>query len=159
MNSPVFARHESSRFSTSLVSTSLLSTSPAAGTSMLRIALGVMWLTHALVLKVMTFGMANLASWMGSQGFPPSLAYPLVIAEVVGGTLILLGIHGRWASLLLQPVLLGALVIHAGNGWVFSNPNGGWEYPVFLIAMSIAHFFLGDGPLSLRPGRSAKESS
>lgn len=126
---------------------------PAIGPFVLRTALGVMWLTHALVLKVMTFGMANLAQWMGSQGFPPSLAYPLVIAEVVGGTMILLGIHGRWASLLLQPVLLGAIVVHAGNGWVFSSPNGGWEYPAFLIAMSIVHFLLGDGPIALKRER------
>ncbi|MFX5207068.1 DoxX family protein, partial [Acinetobacter baumannii] len=88
-------------------------------------------------------------SWMGAQGFPPSWAWPLVIAEVVGGSLILLGIHGRWASIALQPVLLGAIVIHAGNGWVFSNPNGGWEYPVFLIAVSIAHFLLGDGAFAV----------
>lgn len=133
------------------------SNAPSVGIFILRISLGVMWLTHALVLKVMTFGMANLASWMGAQGFPPSWAWPLVIAEVVGGSLILLGIHGRWASIALQPVLLGAIVIHAGNGWVFSNPNGGWEYPVFLIAVSIAHFLLGDGAFAVRRERDVNK--
>ena len=126
---------------------------PALGITILRVALATMWLTHSIVLKVMTFGMAGLAAWMGTQGFPPALAYPLVIAEIVGGLAILVGFHGRWASLLLQPVLLGAIVIHAGNGWVFTAPNGGWEYPVFLVAMSIAHFFLGDGPFAVRRER------
>jgi putative oxidoreductase len=126
---------------------------PSLGALSLRVALGVMWLTHAIVLKVMTFGMAGLAAWMDSQGFAPVLAWPLVIAEVLGGTLILLGIHGRWASLFLQPVLIGALVVHAPNGWVFTSPNGGWEYPAFLMVASIAHFFIGDGPMAIKPER------
>lgn len=127
---------------------------PDTSALLLRVSLGLMWLSHSIVLKVMTFGMAGLASWMGSVGFPPSLAYPLVIAEIVGGTAILFGFYGRWASLLLQPVLLGAFIIHFGNGWVFTAPNGGWEYPVFLMMASIAHFFLGDGAYALRPERS-----
>ncbi|HEX6706939.1 MAG TPA: DoxX family protein [Albitalea sp.] len=126
---------------------------PSLATLLLRVALGAMWLTHAIVLKLMTFGLGNLAAWMDSQGFSPRLAGPLVVAEIVGGTLILLGLHGRWASLALQPVLIGALVIHAGNGWVFTAPNGGWEYPVFLMAMSAVHFLLGDGPIALRRER------
>jgi len=125
-------------------------TSPALGASLLRIALGLMWLSHAIMLKLMTFGIAGLAAWMGTQGLPPGLAWPLVIAETLGGTLILLGLHGRWASLALLPVLIGATVIHAGNGWVFTSANGGWEYPVFLLVASVAHILLGDGELALK---------
>ncbi len=117
---------------------------------LLRTALGAMWLSHSIVLKVMTFGMAGLAQWMGTVGIPPALAYPLVIAEIVGGLAILLGAWGRWASLALLPVLVGATAVHAGNGWVFSNANGGWEYPVFLIAASLVHALIGDGPHALR---------
>lgn len=126
----------------------------ASAALLLRLALGTMWLTHSIVLKLMTFGVEGLAQWMGSVGFPPSLAWPLVIAEIVGGAAILLGVHGRWASLALQPVLAGALVIHAGNGWVFSNPQGGWEYPAFLMAASLVHFMLGDGRYALRPAQA-----
>jgi putative oxidoreductase len=39
--------------------------------------------------------------------------------------------------------------VHLGNGWVFSNPNGGWEYPVFLIVVSVVVALLGDGPYAL----------
>ena len=46
---------------------------------------------------------------------------------------------------------VGATLQHAGNGWVFSNANGGWEYPVFLIAASLVHALLGDGRYALRP--------
>ena len=37
----------------------------------------------------------------------------------------------------LIPVLLGALWVHSGNGWVFSNANGGWEYPLYLVVISL----------------------
>lgn len=122
----------------------------AAATLLLRVALGAMWLSHAIVLKLMTFGIAGLAQWLGSVGLPPAMAWPLVLAEIVGGSAILLGLHGRAASLALLPVLIGATTIHAGNGWVFNNAGGGWEYPVFLIAMSLVHALLGDGPYALR---------
>lgn len=123
----------------------------ALGKLLLRVSLAAMWLSHAIVLKVMTFGMAGLADWMGSVGFAPELAYPLVVAEIVGGIVILLGFHGRWVSLALMPVLVGAVGVHAGNGWVFTAAHGGWEYPVFLIAVSAAHFLLGDGPIAVKP--------
>lgn len=124
-------------------------------TLLLRIALGAMWLTHSILLKVLTFGMTGFAQWMAGVGLSPLLAYPVVIAEVIGGVVILLGVGGRWASLALLPILVGATAIHAGNGWVFSNANGGWEYPVFLIAASLVHTLLGDGPYALRRQRSS----
>jgi putative oxidoreductase len=108
-----------------------------------------MWLSHSILLKLMVFGIPGLAAWMETQGFPGMLAWPLVLAEIAGGMLILLGVHGRWASLALQPILLGALVIHAKNGWVFTSTNGGWEYPLFLMAMSFVHIVLGDGRLAI----------
>jgi putative oxidoreductase len=56
-------------------------------------------------------------------------------------------------SVALLPVLLGALAVHAGNGWVFSAPNGGWEYPAFLAAAALAQALAGDGALALRATR------
>ncbi len=124
------------------------------GAFLLRLSLGLMWLSHGLLLKLHTFGIAGLSAWLGSIGLPPALAWPLVIAEAVGGLAILLGWHGRWASLALLPILVGATAIHWPNGWVFTAANGGWEYPAFLIAASIAHALLGDGVFALRTPRA-----
>ena len=52
-------------------------------------------------------------------------------------------------ALALIPILAGAAWVHAGNGWVFTAQNGGWEYPVFLIAASLAQALLGDGRYAL----------
>jgi putative oxidoreductase len=120
------------------------------GPMVLRLSLGLMWLAHGLVLKLLTFGIAGLGAWLASQGLPFAVAWPLVLAEITGGTLILLGVYGRWVSLALMPILIGASVIHAGNGWVFTSPNGGWEYPVFLLGATLAHLLLGDGAFALK---------
>jgi len=38
---------------------------------------------------------------------------------------------------------------------VFSAPNGGWEYPVFLAVASLAQALIGDGALALRASSTA----
>lgn len=125
--------------------------------ALLRTSLGAMWISHAL-LKLLVFSIPGFAAFLAAQGMPAFLAWPVVLLELAGGTLILLGLHGRFASLLLLPVLVGATVAHVGNGWVFSNANGGWEYPLFLIAMSVVHGLLGDGAFTLRAIRPALHS-
>jgi putative oxidoreductase len=106
--------------------------------TLLRVSLGVMYLAHSIVLKYFTFTLAGTAQFFQSIGLPSFLAYVVFAAEAVGGLLLLLGIKTRWVALGLVPVLLGATWVHLGNGWVFSAPNGGWEYPMFLIVVSIA---------------------
>jgi putative oxidoreductase len=64
--------------------------------------------------------------------------------------------YSRWVALALVPALLGAIIwAHGSNGWVFTAPNGGWEYPLYLIVLSVAQFLLGDGALALRPARAS----
>ena len=41
--------------------------------------------------------------------------------------------------------------VHLGNGWVFSAPNGGWEYPAFLAMASLVQALLGDGAYAWKP--------
>jgi putative oxidoreductase len=104
--------------------------------ALLRITLGVMFLTHSVVLKLLTFGLAGTASYFESIGLPGALAYVVFAAETVGGVLLLANLATGWVSLALVPILVGALWVHAGNGWVFSATGGGWEYPLFLIVVS-----------------------
>lgn len=125
------------------------SSSAPLGATLLRAALGTMWITHAL-LKVLVFTLPGAAKFFDSVGIPGFLVYPVVAAELAGGAAILLGFYGRQVSLLLTPVLAVAAWVHLPNGWVFSNANGGWEYPVFLLVASIAHWLLGDGRWAAR---------
>ncbi|MGE0566019.1 MAG: DoxX family protein [Pseudolabrys sp.] len=121
---------------------------PYAAT-LLRVALGVMFIAHSIVLKGVVYGLPGTAKYFASIGLPEALAYVVFVAEAVGGVMLVLGIQTRWAALALVPVLAGALWVHAANGWVFSNQGGGWEYPLYLIVLSVAQFLLGDGRYAL----------
>lgn len=122
------------------------------GALVLRVALGIMYLAHSLILKLMTFGLPGTAGFFAKVGLPEWLAYITFAAEVAGGLLLILGIKTRWVVLALVPALLGAIIwVHGANGWVFSAPGGGWEYPAFLIVASLAQALIGDGAYALFP--------
>ena len=119
---------------------------------LLRLSLGVMFLAHSVVLKYLTYTLAGTAAFFVNVGLPGWLAYVTFAAEAVGGVLLILGVQARWVALALSPIMIGALVwVHAANGWVFTSPNGGWEYPVYLFVLCIAQALLGDGPWALSP--------
>ena len=115
---------------------------------LLRVALGTMFIAHAL-LKYYVFTLPGTAQFFQSLGLPGALAYLTFWAELAGGALILAGLHARWVAAALLPVLLGAVWAHAGNGWLFSAANGGWEYPAFLAAAALVQVLLGDGRFAL----------
>jgi putative oxidoreductase len=110
----------------------------------LRVALGTMFIAHAL-LKYYVFTLPGTARFFESIGLPGPLAYLTFGAELIGGTLILAGAWSRWVAAALIPVLIGATWAHAGNGWLFTAPNGGWEYPAFLTVAALVQALLGDG--------------
>lgn len=124
----------------------------------LRVSLGVMFIAHGL-LKVLVFTLPGTAQFFDGVGIPGWLAYPVAYFEIGGGVLLVAGIATRTLSLLFLPILLGALWVHAGNGWVFSTANGGWEYPAFLVAATIVQSLLGSGAYALRVGDTANSVS
>jgi putative oxidoreductase len=119
------------------MTTSVIKTPAVVGDTLLRVALGIMFIAHSVVLKYFTFTLAGTAQYFDSIGLPASLAYVVFALEAIGGVLLVFNIATRWVALALVPVLIGAMWVHLGNGWVFSAPNGGWEYPLFLIVISV----------------------
>jgi putative oxidoreductase len=111
---------------------------------LLRVGLGTMFVAHAL-LKYFVFTLPGTAKYFESLGLPGVLGYATVAAELVGGVLLIVGIRTRVVALALIPVLLGATWVHSGNGWLFSSPNGGWEFPAFWTLALVVQALLGDG--------------
>jgi putative oxidoreductase len=123
------------------------------GAFLLRVALGAMFLAHSVIHMLLTLTPAGTAEFFVSIGLPGWLAYVTFLAEASGGMLLILGVQARWVALALSPILIGATWAHAGNGWIFTAPEGGWEYPLYLFVLCIAQAMLGDGAYALSPSR------
>lgn len=124
--------------------------SMAYGAALLRVTLGVAALAHGLVLKVMTFGVAGTVGYFESVGFPAIVAYAVIFGEIAGGLALITGVYQRLAAVLMIPILIGATLQHAGNGWVFSSTGGGWEFPAIWTVLLVVSALLGPGAYALK---------
>lgn len=116
--------------------------------AVLRVTSGGLFIAHAL-LKIMVFTPAGTAGYFQSIGLPGFLAYGVIAAELLGGIALIAGFKTRIVALALIPVLLGAALFgHGSAGFFFSNPNGGWEYPVFWAVTLAVQALLGAGAYS-----------
>lgn len=120
----------------------------------LRVASGALFIAHGLM-KVFVFTLPGTVGFFESLGLPGFLAYLTILAEVGGGLALILGVATRAVALALIPVLLGAVWVHSGNGWVFSSTGGGWEFPLFWAIVQGAIALLGSGAYALKPSSRA----
>ena len=118
------------------------------GLALLRLAIGVDWIAHAF-LKIYR-GMHTHEALLVKNGITPLLAWPTFSVEVIGGVAILLGWYTRqWAAFLL--IFLGVVVwVKWPVGWGYSNPGGGWEYPLFWLCAQAALVLAGSGAFTLQ---------
>lgn len=115
---------------------------------LLRLSLGGMFLAHGL-LKILVFTLPGTAGFFESVGFPGWAAYIVAPAELLAGLALIAGFQTRWVALAGIPILLGALAVHAGNGWSFTNAKGGWEFPLFLVLTAVVVALLGGGRIAV----------
>ena len=131
-----------------------LKTAPYAALA-LRVTTGALFLFHGLV-KLFVYTPAGTAGYFESIGLPGALGYLTMLVEIAGGLALILGVKARIVSLALVPVLLGAAWFgHGASGFNWSNPNGGWEYPVMWAIVQASLALLGDGPYALFPSKRA----
>lgn len=124
------------------------------GALLLRVSLGVLFIAHGL-LKVLVFTLPGTVGFFQSLGLPGALAYVTIAAEIGGGLLLIVGLFTRWTALALAPILIGATVVHSGNGWLFSGPKGGWEFPALWTALLIVQALAGSGAFALDARKSS----
>ena len=107
---------------------------------------------HGIV-KVMGPGVAGFAAnSMARRGIEPALFFACVIFfnETIGAVCLMLGLFTRVvAAMIAVEFAVVTFLVHFKNGFGFTNPGGGWEYPfmwglvIFVIALR------GGGPYSL----------
>lgn len=115
----------------------------------LRVVTGGLFLAHGLT-KLLVFTIPGTVGFFESLGLPAILAYLTIIAEIGGGVALILGVATRLVSVALLPVLLGALWVHSGAGFMFSNQGGGWEFPLFWAVAQASLALLGNGAFALK---------
>lgn len=116
---------------------------------LLRLGSGILFLAHGLM-KVFTFTIPGTVAYFESLGLPGVIAYLTILAELGGGLVLISGIATRLVSVPLIMVLLGATWVHSGNGWAFTNANGGWEFPLFWAFIQLTIAVTGAGAYRLR---------
>lgn len=117
----------------------------------LRLALAAVLLYHGIP-KLFNFG--GTVTAFESMNIPaPTLSVVFaILAEVVGGILILLGVAVDLAGILVVIDMLGAIfTVHWAAGFDFTK--GGWEHPFTVLAMALALAFAGPGRYSAASGR------
>ena len=120
---------------------------------LLRVSMGVLFLAHGGLLKLGTFGIAGTMGFFGSLGYPPIFGAIVIFAEIGAGIALITGVGVRVVSLLSLPIMIGATLQHAGNGWLFSAPRGGWEFPAFWTVLLLVQAGLGAGAYALDVNR------
>ena len=118
------------------------------GPTLLRVALGVVFLAHGL-LKVLVFTVPGTVAYFQSIGLPGLLAYAVIVAEIGGGLALLAGYRTRAVAAVLAMIGFGSILGHAGNGWLFTNAGGGWEYPLLLGVVTAALALTGPGAFAV----------
>jgi putative oxidoreductase len=118
------------------------------GLGVLRVALGTIFMAHGAQ-KLFTFGLAGTAGAFGQIGLPfPTVSATLVIvAELLGGVLLLLGFLTRLAAVpLVVTMVVATLAVHLPNG--FFLPDG-FEFTLALLGGSVAILLGGPGAWAL----------
>ena len=80
---------------------------------------------------------------------PLAWAYLIGILECFGGAALAVGFLTRPIALMLTVEFAVITYWHSGNGYVFSSPHGGYEYPLVLLVIYFAIFFRGAGRCSI----------
>jgi putative oxidoreductase len=95
-------------------------------------------------------GISGFGGWLASMGIKPARPWAVVaaLAEFAGGLLVALGFLGPVGYLAACGSMLTAiLLVHAGKGFFASN--GGYEFPLTILAVLAGTSLIGPGALSL----------
>lgn len=118
------------------------------GMTVLRVVVGIVFIAHGGQ-KLFVYHFAGVARNFAALGIPlPDVAAPIVtLLEFLGGLLLVLGLFTRWTALLLAcDMAVALLAAHVKHG--FWAPYG-IEYPLILLAGTVALAFNGPGPAAL----------
>lgn len=135
----------------------ILKTDDDVAATIARLALGVMILPHGLQKTLGWFGGYGFSGTMGfftdTMGIPWIFAFAAILAESVGGLMLILGLGARVASALVGITLfVAALTSHIQNGffmnWFGQQQGEGIEFFILALGLALIVVLKGAGKLS-----------
>src|SRR6476620_11715087 len=125
---------------------SLVATGDSFAATALRLALGIMILPHGLQKTLGWFGGYGFNGTMGyltgTIGAPWVFAFLAILAESVGGAMLIAGVGTRVAALGIAATMAVAALQHRSNGffmnWTGAQKGEGVEFHLLAIAIAIA---------------------
>ena len=136
---------------------SLVATGDSFAATALRLALGIMILPHGLQKTLGWFGGYGFKGTMGyltgTVGAPWIFAVLAILAESVGGVMLITGFGTRVAALGIAGVMLVAASQHRANGffmnWTGAQKGEGIEFHLLALGLIVALLLLGGGKWSV----------
>ncbi len=123
------------------------------GLLLTRLFIGICFIVHGLgkLGLVGTGDMDGFVAWLDELGVPmPDVqARIAMLSEIVGGTLLTLGLFTRPAcALLIGTMVIAARLGHRGAGYLITNDPPGAEYTINLAVICGLILLLGPGAVS-----------
>jgi putative oxidoreductase len=125
----------------------------ALGLLLVRVVVGVLFIGHGsqkLFGWFGGYGPKGTGGWMESVGIKPGVLMAVFagLLELVGGTLLTVGLFTPLAGILIALAMIGAIIkVHYKNGvWITAN---GYEYTLVLFTIAVGIALIGAGDYSL----------
>jgi putative oxidoreductase len=117
------------------------------GLLVLRIALGIIFVSHGYPKLAHLRGGAQMQGFFVEHGLPGYFLYIAGVIETFGGGLLLLGLFTRAAGLLLALEMCVAIwKVHSAHGYLAVND---YQFPLSLAAACFALATVGAGMISV----------
>lgn len=119
------------------------------GKLVLRLALGILVLLHGIA--KLTGGITGIVGMVEGAGLPGVLAYGVLVGEVLGPLLLILGFHARIGAALVAINMLFAIGLAHRGELAALTEQGAWalELQGMFLFTAIALVFLGPGRWSV----------
>jgi putative oxidoreductase len=133
---------------------SLLRSSNDKTLALMRLILSFIFLAHGGQMALGWWGgygwHATIGMFTSQLHIPAFFAGCAILAEFVGGLMLLAGLLSRLAALALAIVMMVAILkVHLHNGLLGGPGGAGYEYPLAVLALCILIIFKGGGAMSL----------
>lgn len=119
------------------------------GKLVLRLTLGALILLHGI--SKLEHGTGPIMNMVTSAGWPAYAAYGVLLGEVLGPVLLILGLFGRIGAALITLNMLVAIWLAHLPQLLVLNRAGGWQLELqgMYLFTAIALVLIGPGRLSL----------